>query len=248
MLVGALALEDDALGDDDTGASGGGEVFGHVVHEEHLAAFGFHRKAVVGADTSLGRHEGGIGQDDVRVFIPSFLAGEGVVFEDVRVDKVVQVHVDQRETYHVGRDVVALDVGCQSCFFVGRERTVSMVIGVIRKNVLVGRDEESGGAASRVEQRFVLLGIDDGDDEVDDMAWGAELARVALGTEDGEQVLECVSQTFRVVVTELVDDLEEGPQRLGVAIGQVGIFEDVAEELGGCPDSAASCRWLRNRD
>ena len=64
------------------------------------------------------------------------------------------------------------------------------------------------------------------------MAWGAELARVALGAEDREQVLESVSQTFRVVVAEFVDDLEEGPQRLGIAIGQIGIFEDVAEELG----------------
>ena len=64
------------------------------------------------------------------------------------------------------------------------------------------------------------------------MAWSAELSRVALGTEDGEQVLESVSQTFRVVVAEFVDDLEEGPQRLGVAIGQIGIFEDVAEEWG----------------
>ncbi len=175
-------MKDDAFGDDDTGATGRRQVLGHVVHEEHFAAFGFHRKAVVGADTSLGRHKRRIGQDDVRVFVPAFLAGESVVFEDVRVDKIVQVHVDQRETYHVGRDVVAFDVGCQSCFFVGRELTVSMVIGVVGKNVLVGGDEESGGAASRVEQRFVLFGIDDGDDEVDDMAWGAELARKAQYT------------------------------------------------------------------
>ena len=196
----------------------------------------------------LGDMKGGISQDHVGVFVPALLAGEGVVFEDVRVDKVVQVHVDQRETYHVGRDVVAFDVGCQSCFFVGRERTVSMVIGVVRKNVFVGGDEESGGAASRVEQRFVLLGIDDGDDEVDDMAWGSELSRVALGTEDGEQVLESVSQTLRVVVAELVDDIEEGPQRLRVTIGQVDVLRRCRGRAEGCPDSAASRQWPRHRD
>ena len=38
--VGALALEDDALGDDDAGAAGGREVLGHVVHEEDFAALG----------------------------------------------------------------------------------------------------------------------------------------------------------------------------------------------------------------
>ena len=114
--------------------------------------------------------------------------------------------------------------------------------------MLVGGDEESGGAASRVEQRFVLLGIDDGDDEVDDMAWGSELSRVALGTEDGEQVLESVSQTLRVVVAELVDDLEEGPQRLRVAIGQVGIFEDVAEERGDARILRHPVNGLGHRD
>ncbi len=33
-----------------------------------------------------------------------------------------------------------------------------------------------------------------------------------------------------MVVGELVDDLEEGFERLGVAIRQIGILEDVAEE------------------
>ena len=33
-----------------------------------------------------------------------------------------------------------------------------------------------------------------------------------------------------MVVGELVDDLEEGLQRLRVAVGQIGVLEDVAEE------------------
>jgi len=33
-----------------------------------------------------------------------------------------------------------------------------------------------------------------------------------------------------VVVAELVDDLEEGLERLGIAVRQVGVLEDVAEE------------------
>ena len=33
-----------------------------------------------------------------------------------------------------------------------------------------------------------------------------------------------------MVVGELVDDLEEALKRLGVAIGQIGVLEDVAEE------------------
>ena len=45
-----------------------------------------------------------------------------------------------------------------------------------------------------------------------------ELPGVALGAEDGEQVLEGVAEPLRVVVGELVDDLEEGAQGFGVAV------------------------------
>ncbi len=230
LFISALALKDDALGDDDAGASGGGEVLSHVVHEEHLAAFRFDGESVVRTDASLGRHEGRIGQDDVRVFIPAFLAGEGVVFVYVRVDELVQVHVDQRETYHVRGDVVAFDIAGQSFSLIGRERVEAFIVAVVFQDVLVGGDEESGGAAGRVEQAFVLLEIDEGHHEVDDMTRGAELTGISLGTEDGEQVLESVSQAFRVVVGELVDDLQEAAQRLRVVVGQVGVPEDVPEE------------------
>ena len=62
------------------------------------------------------------------------------------------------------------------------------------------------------------------------MARGAELAGIALRAEDGEQILEGVAEALAVVVAELVDDLEKGLERLGVAVREVGVFEDVAEE------------------
>ena len=62
------------------------------------------------------------------------------------------------------------------------------------------------------------------------MARGAELAGIALRAEDSEQILEGVAEALAVVVAELVDDLEEGLERLGVAIRQIGVLEDVAEE------------------
>ena len=108
LLVGVLALEDNALGHDDTGAPGGGEVLGHVVDEEHLTAFGFHRKAGVRADATFRRHERRVGQNHVGVLVPALLAGQGVVLENVRLDKAVQVEVDQRQAHHIGRDVIAL--------------------------------------------------------------------------------------------------------------------------------------------
>ena len=64
------------------------------------------------------------------------------------------------------------------------------------------------------------------------MARGAELAGVALAAEHGEQVFEGVAEAFGVVVGEAVDFLEEGAQRFRVAVGQVGVLEDVAEERG----------------
>ena len=62
------------------------------------------------------------------------------------------------------------------------------------------------------------------------MARGAKLAGIALRAEDGEEILEGVAEAFAVVVGEFVDDLEERLECLGVAVRQVGVFEDVAEE------------------
>ncbi len=107
---------------------------------------------------------------------------------------------------------------------------MALGVGVGAENVLVGRDEEAGGAAGGVEDGFALQRSDDLDHEIDDVARGAELAGIALRAEDAEQILEGVAEALAVVVAELVDDLEEGPERLGVAVRQVGVLEDVAKE------------------
>ena len=100
------------------------------------------------------------------------------------------------------------------------------------KDVFPRRDQEAGRPARRVENAFVLLRVDDFDHEVDDVARSAELAGVALAAEHGKQVFEGVAEAFGVVVGEAVDFLEEGAQRFRVAVGQVGVLEDVAEERG----------------
>ena len=43
-------------------------------------------------------------------------------------------------------------------------------------------------------------------------------------------LIEGVTQALAVVIGELVDDLQEGAQGLRVTVGQVRVFEDVAEE------------------
>ena len=60
-------------------------------------------------------------------------------------------------------------------------------------------------AGSRITSSF--LGVYYLYYEVNDVARGAELSGVALGAEDGEQVLEGVAKTLGVVVGELVNDL-----------------------------------------
>ena len=83
-------------------------------------------------------------------------------------------------------------------------------------------------AGSRTVSSF--LRVNDGHDEVNDMARGAELPGVALRAEHGQQILEGIAQTFGVVVAELVDDLEKFAQGLGIAVGQKGVLEDVPKQ------------------
>ena len=54
LLVGPLALEDDALRDDDPGAAGGREVLGHVIHKQDFTALGLDGETLVRLDPALG--------------------------------------------------------------------------------------------------------------------------------------------------------------------------------------------------
>lgn len=231
-FVGGLALEDDALGDDDAGAAGGREVLGHVVHEQDFAALGLDGEALVGFDAAFRGHEGRVGEDDIGELVPALLGGEGVVLKNVRVGEAVEVEVHQGEAHHVGRDVVALEIFGEAALFVGSEGAVALRIRVGTEDVLVGRNKETSSTAGGVENGLGFLRGDDLDHEIDDMARGAELPGIALTAQDAEEILEGVAEALAVVVTELVDDLEEGLERFGVAVREIGVFKDVAEERG----------------
>ena len=81
-----------------------------------------------------------------------------------------------------------------------------------------------------VEDGFLLLRVDDRDNEINDVARGAELARIALRAQHRKQIFEGVAEALAVIVGELVNNLEEALERLGVAVRQVGVFEDVTEK------------------
>lgn len=217
-------------GHDDAGAATGRQVLSHIVDEQDFTALALHREAVVRLDAALWRHERRVSEDNVGVLVPALLAGERVVLEDVRVGEAVQVQVHQRQAHHVGRDVVALEVLRQPAALVRREGAMAVLADVGLEDVLVRGDQEPGSTAGRVEHGLGLLGVHHRDDEVDDVARGAELPGVALGTEYREQVFEGVTQALGVVVFELVDDLEESAQGLRITIGQIGVLEYVTEE------------------
>ncbi len=181
-------------------------------------------------DAAFRGHEGRVGEDDIGEVVPAFFAGEGVIFENVRVGEAVQVEVHQREAHHVGRDVVALEVFGEAALVVGGQRAVALGVGVGFEDVFIGGDKEPGGAAGGVEDGFAFLWGENFDHEIDDVARGAELAGIALAAEHGEQILEGVTETLAVVVCKFVDDFEKRFQRLGVAVGQVGVLENVAEQ------------------
>src|SRR5690606_29739571 len=59
----------------------------------------------------------------------------------------------------------------------------------------------------------------------------AELPGIALAAHDAQQVLEGIAELLAVVIRELVDPLEELTQRGRVAVREVGVLEDVPEQL-----------------
>ena len=142
----------------------------------------------------------------------------------------MQIQIHQRQPHHVWRDVVTPEIQGKTGAVIRRERAFAFGIHIIAQNVFVSGNQETGGAAGGVENSFCLLRLEHLDHEIDDVARGAELAGIALRAQHRQQVLEGVAQALAVVVTELVDDLEESAQRLRVAIRQIGVFENVAKQ------------------
>ena len=62
------------------------------------------------------------------------------------------------------------------------------------------------------------------------MARSAELPGVPLRAKHREQIFKSIAEPLAVIVRKLVDDLEKGAQSLWVAVGQIGVVEDVAEQ------------------
>lgn len=71
----------------------------------------------------------------------------------------------------------------------------------------VGGNKKSGRAARGVQHGFRLFRVDDLNHEINDVARRAELPGIALGPEDAEEILECVAETFTVVIVEFVGHL-----------------------------------------
>ena len=248
LFVGTLALEDDALGDDDGGTARGSEMLGHVVHEEDFAALGLDRKSFVGLDASFRGHERRIGENDIREFVPPLLGRERVVFVDVGIGEAVEVEIHQREAHHVRRDVVAFDVLCEKAMLVRRQGIghkrhrrnkflfcvfcafCGHFFSAFSENGFIRRNQKPGGATSGIEDDFAFFWSHHLDHEIDDVARGAELPGVPLRAEDGEQILEGIAEAFAVVVGEFVDDFEKCLERFGVAIREVGVLKDVPEQ------------------
>src|SRR5690348_9618248 len=96
--------------------------------------------------------------------------------------------------------------------------------------MLVSGDKEACGTASRVEHDLILLRSDNLNDKIDNVARSAKLPGIALRSKDGKQILKGIAKTFTMVVGELIDNFEKGFERLGIAIGKISIFENIAEE------------------
>ncbi len=84
----------------------------------------------------------------------------------------------------------------------------------------------------RVEDGLAFLRGEDLDHKVNDVARGAKLPGIALRTEDAKQILKGIAEPFAVIVAELVDDFEEGLERLRVAVWKVGVLEVSRKSAG----------------
>ena len=193
-FIGVLRLKDNPFRHDDARPSVRRKVFRDVIHEQHFRAFGLNRKAVVRANAPFRRHKGRIGENHVERLAPMRVAGQRVVFENLRIGETVQIEIDERQAHHVRRNVVAGDVREQLLPLRRRQQPAhhhSPLLGgggvsrrIIPQNFFIRGNQKARRAARRVEDAIMLLRRDNLHDEVNDVARRAELPRVPLRIHD----------------------------------------------------------------
>ena len=210
-------------------------MLGDVVGEEHLGLLRGDAEFGVRGHAAFRGHERRVGEDEVGPLVPARVVAQGVVDVDGGVGKAVEEEVHLAQFHHlvvhvvageVAIDLLALGVGE---LVAGQGRAGR---GAVREDVPVGGDEEAARAAGGVEDFVAGLRVEAGDDEINDVARGAELAVLTLRAGALQEVFKGVAQFLAVRVGEAVHLGEEHGEDASVAEFQEGVAEDVAEQAG----------------
>jgi len=197
--------------------------------------------------------EGRVGQDDAEVVVGlagKVLAkrgGQGVLVVDIGRVEAVEHEVHGGDAQHGDVEVEAVEHVVLDVFPVGLQEVASVVhVGlavhlldkppllrsVLLHQVVHGRHQEAAGAAGRVADDVVGLGVHHVHHQLDDMARGAELAVDAGGGELGEQVLVEVSLGVAFGERQLVDHVDRGDQERGLLDHELGVLHELPHGAG----------------
>ena len=214
MHVGLAGAEEHAVRHDGGAAAAHLEHAQDEGDEEQLGLLGLDGAQDVGVHVLVveAALEGRIGQDDVEGVLGALgeLLGEAlaqrVLVVDVGVVDAVQHQVHGGDAQHGGVEVEAVEhVRVRMCSRCSLQQVAGvdgvllaivslhmlrpLVAGVLAQQVVIGLDQEAGGAAGRVADAVGRLGLQQLHHHADDVARGAELAVDAGGGELAEQVL-----------------------------------------------------------
>ncbi len=232
---GVVGAEEEAIGEDDGGAS----VLFEAVHDDGHEEVGGFAAGEVGGEVvfDLGFFVSAVGwihEDDIKaVFlcIVEDVVGEGVVVVDLGDVDVVQEHIGNAEQVGEGFFLDAVNRG-EEGFAVGR--CLNLLTELFEP-----AGEEASGAAGEVCHCFADLGADDFCHEVGDGAGGVEFAGGAGALEFFEDVFVDVAEgvaffvAFEVEFVDDIDDLseEDAVFHIVVGIGEGGLDDGFFE---GC--------------
>lgn len=255
---GAAGAEEHALGDNDASGAAGLEQGKDALGEEQLGLGSVELEGL--ADVALidTAGEGRVGHDDVVFALLGEALAEGVLVIDARVVDAVHHEIHEGEADHGGIEVIAVQALLQDALIVLVEQSADtatdeavviggeglalgrLLPGELGDDILVGIEQEAGGATGGVADVMAELGIHQFTDELDNVARGAELAVFAGAADLVEQhfidialdVLEEVTflPSFALdLKKDFLDDGDGALQKVGAGDEEDGIGHVVGE-------------------
>ena len=195
----------------------------NIVHKQDFRTLRRNLITVMRGDAAFWCHKRRIRKDHVKVIVPFFETGQGIVLADIGCSKAMQIHIDTGKTHHIRRNIISCKILGHAGHVIRHQRGFTLLVQIALFDIIIGADQEPCRSASRIKDRFVFGRSRDLHHHINDVAGRTELPGVALTSHDGKQVFKGIAKLLAVLIGKLRNLFQKTVKCLRVTVRDIGI-------------------------